>query len=258
MQSNNIARCLREVLRLIPADFTDSGLKTMATAQLIEQQRQSTFAPHPMAAGGKKPKYLIVGLGNHDRPLTRHSVGMQVVDKLAGYLHAPWVKDQKNCVGFVAQTSISDNLDVVLLKPKMPMNVNGTSVAKTAQLFDIEPQHIYLVHDDIDKSLGKVAVKELGSANGHNGVRSCMNSLRSDLMPRLKIGIDRPPSKDEVSDYVLSEFSSSEQQIVNRAVDTCLVTIADHMARRTGVELRKVLNLPQAESKTRPESKREM
>lgn len=77
-------------------------------------------------------------------------------------------------------------------------------------------------------------------------------------MPRLKIGIDRPSSKDEVSDYVLSEFSSSEQQIMNRAVDTCLVTIADHMARRTGVELRKVLNLPQPESTTKPESKREM
>ena len=74
----------------------------------------------------------IVGLGNFDMPQTRHSVGMQVVDKLANCLHTCFHRE-KECAGCVATASLN-GLDLVLLKPKMPMNVNGTSVRKTGKL----------------------------------------------------------------------------------------------------------------------------
>ena len=70
-------------------------------------------------------------MGNNDLPLTRHSVGMQVVNKMAGCLHTSF-KRNKDCSGWVA-TAYVDGLELVLLKPKMPMNVNGTSVARTGR-----------------------------------------------------------------------------------------------------------------------------
>ncbi|KAL3870205.1 hypothetical protein ACJMK2_038286 [Sinanodonta woodiana] len=184
-------------------------------------------------------KYLIVGLGNHDFPNTRHSVGMQVVDKIAAQLDASWQK-MKACSGFVAIADL-DEVQIIMLKPKMPMNVNGTSVSKTAQLYNIQTENVYLLHDDIDKKLGQVAVKDGGSANGHNGVRSVINSLGSDNILRIKIGIDRPTCKDEVAEYVLSEFPAEEQTVIDNAVMDCLMKIAQHMSKKAGHKISEIL-----------------
>lgn len=73
----------------------------------------------------------IVGLGNHGMPKTRHSVGMQVVNRLATQLGIQWRKDVKKCGGFVAVCNLCDQQKVILLKPKVAMNVNGSSVHKT-------------------------------------------------------------------------------------------------------------------------------
>lgn len=189
----------------------------------------------------KRNKYLIVGLGNFDMPQTRHSVGMQVVDKLANCLHTCFHRE-KECAGCVATASLN-GLDLVLLKPKMPMNVNGTSVRKTVSSYNIRPENVYLLHDDIEKGLGQLSVKEMGSANGHNGVRSVIDSLRSDAMPRIKIGIDRPASRGQVAEYVLSNFPREEQEIIDRAVNQSIEKIADHLAKRTGEDMRRLLQL---------------
>ncbi|KFP70811.1 putative peptidyl-tRNA hydrolase, partial [Acanthisitta chloris] len=83
-------------------------------------------------------------------------------------------------------------VELVLLKPRRLMNLNGLSVASAAKTYNLGPKDVYLVHDDLDKALGKVAIKQGGSARGHNGVRSCISALHSNEMTRLRVGIGRP------------------------------------------------------------------
>lgn len=133
---------------------------------------------------------LVVGLGNHGMFNTRHSVGMRVVDHTAAQLGLQWTTD-RDCKGSIAVSATTAEHAVVLLKPRLLMNVNGKSVAATARKFGISPESVLLVHDDLDKALGKFRIKHGGSAHGHNGVRSCIASLKTNEMPRILVGIGR-------------------------------------------------------------------
>ncbi|NXY52092.1 PTH hydrolase, partial [Ceuthmochares aereus] len=106
----------------------------------------------------------VVGLGNYGLRGTRHSVGMAVLDRLARQLLVAdgWQVDRRCCAD-VALAAAHD-LELVLLKPRRFMNLNGLSVASAAEVYSLRPEDIYLVHDDLDKTLGKVAIKKGGSA----------------------------------------------------------------------------------------------
>ncbi|NXO79138.1 PTH hydrolase, partial [Sitta europaea] len=134
----------------------------------------------------------VAGLGNYGLRGTRHSVGMEVLDQLARQLAVAegWRVDKRCCADVALATA--HGLELVLLKPRRFMNLNGLSVASAAEIYSFGPKDIYLVHDDLDKALGKVAIKLGGSARGHNGVQSCISALHSNEMTRLRIGIGRP------------------------------------------------------------------
>lgn len=162
---------------------------------------------------------LVVGLGNHGMGGTRHNVGMAVLSALAARLGVAdrWRAD-KHVSGEVI---VVDNQDtqIVLLRPRMLMNINGVSVAKAAGKYSIHAEHILLVHDELDKPLGKLAMKLGGSARGHNGVRSCVDCLQTDVMPRLRVGIGRPSGKTSVDRHVLGRFTQEEQQVLSVVLD---------------------------------------
>ncbi|XP_060763897.1 probable peptidyl-tRNA hydrolase isoform X2 [Neoarius graeffei] len=164
-------------------------------------------------------KKLVVGLGNPGRNGSRHSVGMAVITALAERLGVSdqW-KSDRHVSGEVI-VSVYQETQFVLLRPKLLMNVNGVSVAKAASKFSIHPKHIVLVHDELDKPLGKLAIKHGGSARGHNGVRSCIDCLHTDVMPRLRIGIGRPSGNTPVDKHVLGRFSKEEQNILSPVID---------------------------------------
>nr|XP_046241800.1 probable peptidyl-tRNA hydrolase [Scatophagus argus]XP_046241801.1 probable peptidyl-tRNA hydrolase [Scatophagus argus]XP_046241802.1 probable peptidyl-tRNA hydrolase [Scatophagus argus] len=166
---------------------------------------------------------LVVGLGNPGMEGTRHSVGMAVLGALATQLGVAdrWHRD-KHVSGEVTVAEVQ-HTHVVLLRPWLLMNVNGVSVAKAAGKYGIKPEDILLVHDDLDKPLGKVAIKHGGSARGHNGVRSCVDCLQTDVMLRLRVGIGRPTTKTMVERHVLGRFSSEEQKVL----DSVLVQSVD-------------------------------
>ncbi|XP_061585868.1 probable peptidyl-tRNA hydrolase [Cololabis saira] len=157
---------------------------------------------------------LVVGLGNPGMEGTRHNVGMAVLGALAARLGVAdrWRGD-KYVSGEVILSEVQQT-HVVLLRPRLLMNVNGVSVAKAASKYGIKPEDILLVHDELDKPLGKIAVKRGGSARGHNGVRSCVDCLHTDVMPRLRVGISRPAGKTSVERHVLSRFTSEEQKVL--------------------------------------------
>ncbi|XP_064820578.1 probable peptidyl-tRNA hydrolase [Oncorhynchus masou masou] len=174
---------------------------------------------------------LIVGLGNPGMNGSRHSVGMAVLEALAARLRLAesWHGD-RHVSGEVIVSDIQDT-QIVLLRPRLLMNINGVSVAKAAVKYSIKPEHILLVHDDLDKALGKLAMKRGGSARGHNGVRSCVECLQTDVMPRLRVGIGRPSGETLVNRHVLGRFSQEEQKILSgvleQSVDILLSQLTD-------------------------------
>ncbi|XP_047379816.1 probable peptidyl-tRNA hydrolase isoform X3 [Sciurus carolinensis] len=131
-------------------------------------------------------RWLVAGLGNHGLPGTRHSVGMAVLGQLARRLGVAesWARDQR-CTADLALAPLGD-AQLVLLRPRRLMNANGCSVAEAAELFGLTAEEVYLVHDELDKPLGKLALKLGGSARGHNGVRSCISCLNSSFLQRVQ------------------------------------------------------------------------
>ncbi|XP_063172046.1 peptidyl-tRNA hydrolase isoform X2 [Candoia aspera] len=128
-------------------------------------------------------RVMVAGLGNYTFPGTRHSVGMAVLNHLASQLNmADQWKMDKQCSAEMAVAHLGDT-ELLLVKPRKFMNLNGVSVVAAAERYNLNTEDIYLVHDDLDKPLGKISLKLGGSARGHNGVRSCISSLRSDVRP---------------------------------------------------------------------------
>ncbi|XP_061837002.1 peptidyl-tRNA hydrolase [Nerophis lumbriciformis] len=175
---------------------------------------------------------LVVGLGNPGMESTRHSVGMAVLAALAARLSPGerWRGDKQVC-GDVMVAEVR-GARLVLLRPKVLMNMNGVSVAKAARKYGIQAEDIVLVHDELDKSLGKMSIKHGGSARGHNGVRSCVACLHADVMLRLRVGIGRPVGRMSVERHVLGRFTAEEQKVL----DTVLVQSVDMLLSQLSQE----------------------
>uniref|UniRef100_A0A8D2LSC2 peptidyl-tRNA hydrolase n=1 Tax=Varanus komodoensis TaxID=61221 RepID=A0A8D2LSC2_VARKO len=173
--------------------------------------------------------FLVAGLGNYGLRGTRHSVGMAILNHLASKLSVAdqWRKDRRCCAD-VALATLGET-ELVLMKPRRLMNINGLSVLGAVEAYGLDIENIYLVHDDLDKPLGKVALKLGGSARGHNGVRSCINSLHSDSMVRLRVGIGRPAGDTAVDRYVLGMFTSAEQELLPQVFDQAVQMLLEHI-----------------------------
>jgi PTH1 family peptidyl-tRNA hydrolase len=167
---------------------------------------------------------VIVGLGNPGAMYekTRHNVGFWVVDELARRLGASWGKVKWRA--HVAEGRAGGE-KVLLVKPQTYMNASGESVR---ELFDFHREldaarDLILVYDDMDFPPGQIRLRERGSGGGHNGVKSVIQHLGSEVFPRVRVGIGRPSGDVRVVDYVLSPFSAADlvpvQEAVARAAD---------------------------------------
>ena len=153
---------------------------------------------------------MVVGLGNPGRQYanTRHNVGFMTADQLAARHGAsPW-KDQMGAL--TAKARIGD-VDVLLVKPQTFMNDSGEAVGRLWRWHKLELADVLVVSDDIDLPLGKLRLRERGSAGGHNGLKSIFAHLHSQEIARLKIGVGRPDRR-EVIDHVLSPFTPAERE----------------------------------------------
>jgi len=158
---------------------------------------------------------LIIGLGNPgpEYALTRHNVGWQVVDAFAKKFRIDVARHEKNAMtgtGRVAGGS------VLVAKPLTYMNLSGDAVRLLVNAYSESTQELMVVYDDIDLPLGKLRIRPNGSAGTHNGMRSIIAELGSEDFPRLRVGIGSPETR--LRDYVLDEFTSDEQPIVERAI----------------------------------------
>ena len=180
----------------------------------------------------------IVGLGNPGPEYrdTRHNVGARALDALAKKLKVRFLR-----VGghLVAQTKWRNEV-LYLIKPQCSMNAMGPPVARVIRRLLLVPGELILVYDDLDLPLGRVRVRLKGTAGGHNGVRSLIGTLGTDLLRRVKIGIGRPASperdREEIVDHVLSAFLPDELPAVEAACaeagSQALRLVEAHKARR--------------------------
>jgi PTH1 family peptidyl-tRNA hydrolase len=178
--------------------------------------------------------WLVVGLGNPgDRYAeTRHNIGVRVVERLADRLGVRLKK-----VRFLAVAAGETNAEgtrLILARPQAFMNVSGPPVASLARKRRIEPDHIVACHDEIDLVFGSLKVKLGGSTAGHRGLESLRSALRSPEFYRMRLGVGRPPGRQDPADYVLEPFSKSERDdvelLVEEGADAVLTLVRNGLA----------------------------
>ena len=169
--------------------------------------------------------YLIAGLGNigNQYDLTRHNIGFEVIDRIAERYGIDMNKEKFNAT--IGQGRIEGE-KVLLLKPSTYMNLSGRAILPAMDYFDIETDHLLVIHDDIDFETGCVKVREQGSGGTHNGVNNIIYTIQSDRFPRIRIGIGVDRRMDLAS-YVLGKFKPDEIPIMQKAVDTASDAVRD-------------------------------
>ena len=156
--------------------------------------------------------WLIVGLGNPgpEYAKTRHNIGFRCLDLVAEKLGCSI--DKGKFQGLYGQTTYHGK-KVYLLKPLTYMNLSGRSVLQLSAYFQIPPERILVLFDDISLEPGRLRVRANGSAGGHNGIKSIIQELGSQDFPRVKLGVGAKPHPDfDLAAWVLSPFSASEEQ----------------------------------------------
>ncbi|OOM73933.1 aminoacyl-tRNA hydrolase [Clostridium sp. BL-8] len=160
--------------------------------------------------------FLIVGLGNPGKEYedTRHNIGFKVIDNIAKEYNIE-INRQK-FKGVYGEGFINNN-KVMLLKPTTYMNLSGESVREVVDFYNLENSEVLVIYDDISLEIGKLRIRDKGSAGGHNGIKSIIAHLGSDIFPRIKVGIGQP--NVDLVKYVLGRFTKEEMTILSESID---------------------------------------
>ena len=161
----------------------------------------------------------IIGLGNPgpQYQFNRHNIGFRVVDALAERHGGEWKNKEHAKVAHVQINGVP----VILIKPQTFMNDSGKVVSFLTKQGS-KPEHILVVHDELELPFGQLKIKIGGSHKGHNGLRSIMVAC-GDAFARLRFGIGRPENRDHVSGYVLENFRESKEEVERLINEACLI-----------------------------------
>jgi peptidyl-tRNA hydrolase, PTH1 family len=178
---------------------------------------------------------LIVGLGNPGPEYreTRHNVGFKVAEALV----ERWrVADQwrEKFSALHVKTMVGGE-SVIVAKPLTFMNLSGQAVAGLSAFYKIDPADVFVVTDDVALPLGRLRARRDGSAGGHNGLKSIIQSLATQAFPRMRVGVGRGDDRRDLADHVLGRFEADERDTVSaavlRAADASEVFISDGIER---------------------------
>jgi PTH1 family peptidyl-tRNA hydrolase len=158
---------------------------------------------------------LIVGLGNPGRKHAnnRHNVGFQCLDRLAEALGLSFSRRKHKALLAQGETA---GIKVILAKPQTFMNLSGEAVERLAHFYQVTPENILVIYDDLDLPVGKIRLRPEGGSGGHKGMKSIIEHLGTNGFCRLRVGIGRPPHGDPV-DYVLGDFTPDERIAMDEA-----------------------------------------
>ena len=173
----------------------------------------------------------MVGLGNPgpDYASHRHNVGQMALDVLADAVGATFKTHKARAM--VAEARVRPGgAKVVLAKPASFMNLSGQPVAALASFYNIPPERIVVVHDELDIPFDDVRIKFAGGHGGHNGLRDIIAAIGTSDFVRVRVGIGRPPGRQDAAEFVLRNFATAERKIlphVLQEASDAIVTITD-------------------------------
>lgn len=175
---------------------------------------------------------LIVGVGNPGKRYegTRHNIGFLTADHLvekycgSAFKHIPSLHSD-------IVKGVACNRDVIVAKPDTYVNLSGRAVVLLSKYFEISPENILVIADDVNKPLGRVQCRYQGGTGGHNGLKSVAQSLGSTCYWQLRLGIGRPIDQQGLSDFVLGRFSSEEMVVLETMVQQGIAQIENWLHR---------------------------
>jgi PTH1 family peptidyl-tRNA hydrolase len=177
--------------------------------------------------------WLVLGLGNPGPQYAgnRHNAGFMVLDVLAKRVGGRFKSHKARAD--VIETRLA-GARTVLAKPRSYMNESGAAAASLRDFFKVPLDQVVVIHDELDLDFGMLRLKCGGGDNGHNGLRSLRKSLGSGEFYRLRLGVGRPPGRQDPADYVLRDYSSAQRKElgvqVERAADAVERLISDGLA----------------------------
>ncbi len=181
--------------------------------------------------------YVVVGLGNPGSTYadTRHNVGHMVIDELArrvgGKLAAHRASNTQSMSARIGVAPGQPGEQVVFGVSNSYMNTSGGPVKALLNYFHAEPENLIVIHDDLDLPFGTLKLKRGGGEGGHNGLKSISASLGDKTYIRMRIGIGRPPGRQDPADYVLKPFASAERAELGNIVSEAADAVEDVMLR---------------------------
>ena len=167
---------------------------------------------------------IIIGLGNPGKQYegTRHNIGFHVIDELSNRLNIPLTQSKFNGMFGIGHIGTEK---VMLLKPFTFIPGASACIVPMMDYYEVNDDEIVVIYDDLDLQVGKLRLRQKGSAGGHNGIKSIIQHLGSQEFNRIRIGVDRPNNGMKVPDYVLSKFNENEKieiiQAVKNSADAC-------------------------------------
>jgi len=174
--------------------------------------------------------FLLIGLGNPGREYsnTRHNFGFMLIDRIAVRLNTRGMKVQSKAI--VLNTTYEER-KLILAKPQTFMNLSGQSVQGLAHFYKIPFSNLMILSDDLDIPFGTIRIRASGGPGGQRGLGSILEKLGTKDIPRMRLGIGRPPGRMDPANYVLQNFSKDEMQtlseILDRAADATLEFVAN-------------------------------
>ena len=174
--------------------------------------------------------FLIVGLGNPGREYkdNRHNFGFMLIDRIAVRLNARGMKVQSKAIVMDAR---HDNKKLILAKPQTYMNLSGQSVQGLVHFYKVPNENLIILSDDLDLPFGTIRIRATGGPGGQRGLGNIIEKLGTKDIPRLRLGIGRPPGRMEPAAYVLQDFPRDELKelsgILDRGADAVFAFV-DH------------------------------
>ena len=164
--------------------------------------------------------YLIVGLGNPGKEYehTRHNIGFDVLDLMSQKYNIDI--NRIKFKGIYGEGRIGGER-VILLKPTTYMNLSGESVRELSAYYKIEKENIVIIYDDISLEVGRMRIRQSGSAGGHNGIKNIIAQIGSEAFPRIKIGVGG--AKGNLVSHVLGSFNKEERDVVEQVLQAAVL-----------------------------------
>ena len=178
--------------------------------------------------------YLIVGLGNPENEYshTRHNMGFDTINQIAKNNN---IQITKNKFKGILENTIIQNQKVILLKPQTYMNLSGQSVKEVAEFYNLKPEEIIVIYDDIDIEKGHIKIRKKGGAGSHNGMKSVVEELQSTDFARIRVGIGQPEFKSDMINYVIGKVPQEEQEILQKGVETAAKAVEEIL--KNGIDI---------------------